>query len=86
MLVWTSSVKVFTTVKKVTIVSSTSLPNLNRKQNVTQTKHIMCLNLFVALCGDKIITYFKIFKLWFTLSASASVEAPKSPIPLLSRL
>ena len=31
-------------------------------------------------------SYFSVFKLWFTLRASASAMAPDSPILFLSRL
>ena len=38
----------------------------------------------VGLYRAKIVTYFSVFKLWFTLRASASAEAPESLI--ISRL
>ena len=34
----------------------------------------------------KIVTYFSVFKFWFTLRAPASSEAPESPTLLDSRL
>ena len=38
-------------------------------------------------CGTSfLVTYFSVFKLWFTLRAPASADAPDSPIPFHSRL
>ena len=34
----------------------------------------------------RIVTYFSVFKLWFTLRVSASAEAPETPIAFPSRL
>ena len=41
---------------------------------------------FVSQYGARIVTYFSVFKLWFTLRASASAVAPESPILFHSRL
>ena len=41
---------------------------------------------FLGVYGAWIVTYCSVFKLWFTLRASASPVAPESLIPLPSRL
>ena len=51
----------------------------------TGTNDIIYL-VFLGVYGAWIVTYFSVFKLWFTLRPSASAVAPEPPIPLPSRL
>ena len=46
------------------------------------------MNLICSWAGTKslLVTYFSVFKLWFTLRASASAEPPDSLIPFHSTL
>ena len=71
-------------VRNVTVATSTSLPSPRRSYrghcHPGQPYHVHIL----CILGS--VIYFSVFKLWFTLRASASVEAPESPTVLDSRL
>ena len=75
------------TVRNVAVVTSTSLLSLRRSHrgqchSSHHTMHIHMLGQYRA----KTVTHFSVFKLWFTLSASASAVAPESPILFHPRL
>ena len=55
---------------------------------LTSLLHFLVCNWILSLLTltDFSDTYFRVFKLWFTLRASARVVAPESPISFLSRL
>ena len=63
-----------------------SQPALLRDRQTHTIKHMHVLLIFCLLGLYGIVTYFSTFKLWFTLRASASAEAPDSPILFSSRL
>ena len=53
-----------------------------------QDSHIMLIHytLLVGQYEVRMVTYFSVVKLWFTLRASASAAAPDSPILFHPRL
>ena len=69
------------------VATRTSLPNPRRSHrshcHPGQQYHVHILCIWVLY---KIVTYFSVFKLRFTLRAPASAEAPESPTLLDSRL
>ena len=79
----------WSTVRKVTVVTSTSCHSTRRPHRDHRhpgQPHHAHNTLLISQYGARIITYFSVVKLWFTLRASASAEAPESPISFPSRL
>ena len=77
------------TVRKVTVVTSTSRHSTRRPHRDhchPQQPYHARTTLLIHQYGASIVTYFSVVKLWFTLRASASAVAPESPIPFHSRL
>ena len=77
------------TVRKVTVVTSTSRHSTRRPHrdhwHPGQPYHAHS-TLLIGQYGARIVTYFSVTKLWFILRASARAVAPDSPIPFLLRL
>ena len=77
------------TVRKVTVVASTSCHSTRRPHrdhcHPGQPYHAHN-TLLESQYGVRIVTYSSVVKVWFTLRASASAAAPESPISLSSRL
>ena len=75
--------------RKMTVVASTSRHSTRRKHrdhcHPGQPYHVHN-TLLVGQYGVRIVTYFSVVKLWFTLRASASAVAPDFPIPFRLRL
>ena len=88
-----ASVKLFSlfasvhTVRNEAVVTSTSLLSPRRSHRGPMSpKPIIPCAYILGLHRVKIVTYFRVFKLWFTLSASASAVAPESPTLFHPRL
>ena len=72
--------------KKRTVATSSSLLTLKDQTIPTGQPYHMTIPCFIWLYGVKVVAYFRIFKLWFTLRVSASAVAPVSLIVFHSRL
>ena len=75
------------TVRNESVVTSTRVPSPRRSHRgqCHPIHHTMCIYM-LGQYRAKIVTYFSVFKLWFTLSASASAIAAESPTLFDSRL
>ena len=84
-----ASIRSVHTVRKVTVVTCTSCHSTrgpHRDHCHPGQPYHAHNTLLVGQYGTRIVTYFSVVKLWFTLRASARTVAPDSPILFLQRL